>query len=364
MIIMALDHVRDFFSADALHFQPDDLARTTTALFFTRWVTHICAPVFMFAAGIAAFLWWQHGKTLHQLSVFLWKRGLWLVFLELTALRFAEFFSLTQGPVVLTVLWALGWSMVALGFLVHLPVRVLAVLSVLVISMHNLADPLTFSSPLWNILHQPGFFVLHGIPVVVGYPLIPWFAVMSAGFCFGRVVQLAPRERQRWMIRVGLVTTLAFLVIRGINGYGDPVRWSGTLLSFLRCTKYPPSLDFLTMTLGPALLLLAWFDTLNFGARNPLIVFGRVPLFYFIVHFFVAHLLAFPLALLRYGRVGFLLNPYPTLGGSPKLYPADYGYSLWAVYLIWISVVLVLYPLCVWYGRLKERRRDWWLSYL
>jgi uncharacterized membrane protein len=364
MIIMALDHVRDFFSVDALHFQPDDLTRTTTALFSTRWITHICAPVFMFTAGVAAFLWWQRGRTPRQLSVFLWQRGLWLVFLELTALRFAEFFSLTQGPVILTVLWALGWSMVALGFLAHLPVRVLAVLSILVIALHNLVDPVMSASLLWAVLHQPGFFLLHGIPVIVAYPLVPWFAVMSAGFCFGSVVRLDSAVRRRWMIRLGLGMILAFLVIRGINVYGDPVRWSGTVLSFLRCTKYPPSLDFLLMTLGPALLLLAWFDGHALDERNPLIVFGRVPLFYFIVHFLVAHLLAIPLALVRYGRAAFLLNPYPTLGGSPKLYPADYGYNLWVVYLIWIGVVVLLYPLCLWFGRFKERRRDWWLSYL
>jgi uncharacterized membrane protein len=356
---MALDHTRDFFSADAMRFQPEDLARTTAALFFTRWITHFCAPVFMFTAGTGAYLWWRHGRTLKQLSVFLWKRGLWLVLLELIVLRYAEFFSLTRGMVILSVLWALGWSMVALGFLAHLPIRILAVVSIAVIILHNLADPIRSAAPLWSILHQPGVFFLGSVPILAAYPLVPWFAVMSAGFCFGPILTLPPSERRRWVLRIGLALTAAFLIIRGMNHYGDPAPWTGSVLSFLKCNKYPPSLDFLLMTLGPALLLLPFLDRFH-----PLIVFGRVPLFYFLVHFYVIHLLAFPLALIRYGQVGFLLNPYPTLGGDAKSYPPGYGYSLPVVYLIWIAIVLLLYPLCRWFGGLKQRRRDWWLGYL
>ncbi len=171
------------------------------------------------------------------------------------------------------------------------------------------------------------------------------------------------------MIRIGLALTIAFLVIRWINIYGDPQPWSTkfpgmTVLSFLRCTKYPPSLDFLLMTLGPALLVLAWFDRLVWKHANPLIVFGRVPLFYFILHMYLAHLLAFPLALIRYGHAGFLFTPAPSMGGAADVYPAGYGYSLGVVYLLWILVVALLYPACLWFARLKERRRDWWLSYL
>ena len=366
---MAIDHTRDFFSVSAMRFSPEDLTRTTASLFFTRWITHFCAPVFMFTAGVAAFLWWRRGRTVHELSVFLWKRGLWLVVLELTALRFAEFFSMTRGMVILSVLWALGWSMIALGFLVRIPLRLLSVLSVAVIALHNLTGPVPSAGPLRMIAHQPGVFMIAGVPILVAYPLIPWFAVMSAAFCFGQIMTLDAPQRRLWMIRIALAMTLAFLVIRSINIYGDPVRWSSqapgmTLLSFLRCTKYPPSLDFLLMTLGPATLLLAWFDRIVFSAVNPLIVFGRVPLFYFLVHFFVIHLLAIPLALVRYGHAAFLLNPLPTLGGSAALYPPDYGYSLGVVYAIWMGVVLTLYPLCLWFARVKERRRDWWLSYL
>ena len=198
--------------------------------------------------------------------------------------------------------------------------------------------------------------------------------MMAAGFCFGPIVALAPEQRRQWMVRIGLGLSLAFLVIRGINVYGDPNRWSGpvpgtAVLAFLKCTKYPPSLDFLLMTLGPALLMMAWLDRLNFTSTNftspnPLIVFGRVPLFYFLVHLYALHGLTIPFAFLRYGRAAFLLNPSPSMGGPAALYPSDYGYPLWVVYAVWLAVVALLYPLCLWFARLKERRREWWLSYL
>ncbi len=375
MIIMALDHTREFFHVGAMSFQPEDFTRTTAALFFTRWITHICAPVFFFTAGTGAFFWLRRGqRTTGQLSRFLWTRGLWLVVLELTALRFATNFSLTKGIVILSILWALGWSMVALGFLVHIPIRALAVLSIAVIALHNLADQVNAgrfggAAWIWNILHQPGVFTAGRIQFLAAYPLVPWIFVMSAGFCFGAVIMLDPPRRRWWMFRIGLGLTLAFLVIRAINVYGDPQPWSReipgmTVLSFLRCTKYPPSLDFLLMTLGPALMLMSWFDRLTFSKTNPLLVYGRVPLFYFLVHFFLIHLLTIPFAFLRYGRIGFMFDPLPSLGGDMNLYPKDFGYPLWVVYVVWISVVVSLYPLCLWFARLKERRSDWWLSYL
>jgi uncharacterized membrane protein len=374
MIIMALDHVRDFFHRQAMSFQPEDLAHTTPAIFFTRWVTHFCAPVFMATAGVAAFYWLQRGRTTGELSSFLWKRGFWLIVLELTVLRFAMFFSLTSGPVLLTVLWGLGWSMVLLGLLVHLPVRVLATISIAGILLHNLADPVQAArfgsfAWLWDVLHQNGAFGVVGIIVVVGYPLIPWFAVMAAGFCFGSVMNLSPKRRQRIMLQLGSAMVIAFLVLRAINKYGDPRPWTQTdsittVLSFLRVNKYPPSLDYLLVTLGPALLLLAVFDKCKFGMLNPLLVFGRTPLFFFLAHFLAAHLLAFPLAAIRYGRIAFLLHPLPSMGGNAKLYPAGYGYSLCGVYLIWIAVVVMLYPLCVWFSRVKQEKNFWWLLYL
>jgi uncharacterized membrane protein len=372
MIVMALDHVRDYFHSGAMSFQPDDLTRTTAALFFTRWITHFCAPVFMFTAGMGAFFWLRRGRTRSELSRFLWTRGLWLLVLEATVVRFAMTWN--SGIVLLLVFWALGGSMIALGFLVHLPVRALAVFSIAVIALHNLADSVSASqfgpaAWIWNILHQQGVFGVGGVPVLVAYPLVPWVAVMAAGFCFGEIAVLDPQRRRRWMIRIGLGLTAAFFVLRGLNIYGDPSRWSGlvpgtAVLSFLRVTKYPASLDFLLMTIGPALLLLAWLDRRKWAPANPLIVFGRVPLFYFLLHLLVIHLLTIPLAFLRYGTVTFLLSPLPSMGGASKLYPPDFGYELWVVYVVWIVVVAMLYPLCLWFARLKERRRDWWLSYL
>jgi uncharacterized membrane protein len=377
MIIMALDHTRDFFHSAAMSFSPEDLTKTTVAIFFTRWITHLCAPVFFFTTGLGAFFWLGRGHR-ESRTTFLVKRGLWLVLLEVTALRFATNSSLRDGPVFLTILWALGWSMVALGFLSRLPMRLLAIGSVLVIVLHNLADRITVQSlgaagPLWSVLHQPGPVPLDGILLIVGYPLIPWIAVMAAGFCFGPVLSLEPQKRRAWMVRLGLGMIAAFLVLRAVNIYGDRFPWNTevpdkTWLAFLRCTKYPPSLDFLLMTLGPALLLLAWFDRLGFSSaglsgKNPLLVFGRVPLFYFLLHFLLIHLLAIPCAYFRYGKIAFLLDTLPSLGGSGALYPSDFGYDLGVVYGAWILVVVMMYPLCLWFSRLKDRRRGWWLSY-
>lgn len=374
MVIMALDHTREFFNYSAQMFQPEDLARTTTALFFTRWVTHICAPVFSFTAGLGAFFWMSHGRTTAQLSNFLWKRGVWLALVDLTIMRFCLTFSFLHGFLILSVLWVLGLSMIVLALLVRMPIKWLAVLSIAVIALHNLADRITaaqFGSYgwLWEILHQQGLFKAGGGLVLVAYPLVPWFAVMSLGFCFGKIMQMPSDRRRNWLFRLGIATTAAFVVLRAINAYGDPRPWTRAfpgmaVLSFLNCTKYPPSLDFLLMTMGPAFLLLAWFDRIQFSRNNPLIVFGRVPFFYFVVHLYLVHLLTFPVALVNYGRAAFLLKPLPSMGGPADLYPPDYGYSLLATYGIWVLVVVLMYPVCRWFAGVKARSHEWWLSYL
>jgi uncharacterized membrane protein len=375
MAIMALDHVRDFFHAGAMTFPPEDLTKTTAALFFTRWITHICAPVFMFTTGVGAFLWGaKPGRTPSDLSRFLVTRGLWLMFLELTVLRFAYFFSLTSGPWLLSILWAIGGSMVALGVLARLPIRILAPLSLIVIASHNLTDGIGAEAfgafaPLWNLLHRPGGFAIWGTVFVVAYPFVPWFAVMAAGYCFGGVLSLQADRRQTIMRNSGLGLIAAFVILRGLNVYGDPQPWSNRIpdmvfLSFLRTTKYPPSVLFLLMTLGPALVLLSWFDRREWRADHPLLVLGRVPLFFFLLHFSLAHLLAFPLAFLRYSEAAFLLKPMPSLGGALDAYPPGFGYSLPAVYGIWLLVLALSYPLCRWFADVKQRRSDWWLSYL
>ncbi len=378
MVLMALDHVRDFIHRGAMSFSPTDLERTTPVLFLTRWVTHFCAPTFMFTAGLGAFLWWQGGKTKQQLSTFLLTRGLWLVVLEITVMRLAYDFDVSQQyPLLLLVLWVLGACMIGLALLVWLPIRVLAVLSLGLILFHNGLDGVNAAqfgsvAGLWNLLHQPGAFSLLGATVIVGYPLIPWIGVMGLGFCAGRLFVMEREPRQRYLIIAGTVATLGFVVLRAFNGYGDPQSWATqsdaayTVLSFLNTTKYPPSLAFLLMTLGPALLGLAWFDRHGVKQSNPLVVFGRVPLFYFVIHFYAAHAAAVLLALVRYGAkaLAFVFHPVPSMGGPVELFPVPFGYDLWVAYLVWAILVMALYPVCRWFAGVKARRRDWWLSYL
>jgi len=379
MIIMALDHVRDFIHYAAMGSSPTDLRTTTPVLFLTRWATHICAPAFALTAGMGAFFWWQRGRTRPELSSFLVTRGLWLVVLELTVMQIAYDFNVSlRDPVFLIVLWVLGACMILLAALVWLPVRVLAVLSVATIALHNMLDrvrPSDFggASWLWNVLHAPGAFRAAGTVVIVAYPLVPWVAVMSLGFVAARVFLIEDAAwRRRVLNAAGIACLAGFVVVRAINLYGDPIPWSHqrnailTVLSFLNTTKYPPSLAFLVMTLGPAFLLLAAFDRTALGPSNAVVVFGRVPLFYFVAHFFLAHLVAAALALVRYGGAafGFIFHPFPSMGGPQNLFPRLFGYDLWVAYLVWALIVAALYPVCRWFAEVKASRRSWWVSYV
>ncbi|MFL5494618.1 MAG: DUF1624 domain-containing protein [Gemmatimonadales bacterium] len=378
MILMALDHVRDFVHRGAMSDSPTNLATTTPALFLTRWVTHLCAPTFMFTAGLGAFLWWRRGRTRQQLATFLLIRGLWLIVLEVTVMRLAYNFDLSQRyPLLLVVLWALGACMIGLALLLWLPIQVLLVVSLAAIALHNGLDNVNAAqfgsaAAVWNLLHQPGAFALAGTTIIVAYPLVPWIAVMALGFCAGPLFLMERAVRRRRLAVLGAAATLAFVVIRGLNGYGDPVPWgpqpspSYTVLSFLNTTKYPPSLDFLLMTLGPSLLALAWLDRPGFRPPAPLLVFGRVPLFYFVLHFYAAHAAAVLLAVLTYGRgaLAFVFHPVPSMGGPRELFPPRFGWDLWVAYLAWALIVLALYPVCRWFAEIKARRRDWWLSYM
>ena len=378
MIVMALDHVRDFFHRAAMSSSPTDLRVTTPLLFMTRWVTHICAPVFMLTAGLGAYFYWQAGRTKKQLSWFLLTRGVWLIVLELTLMQLAYNFAISSTyPIFLLVLWVLGLCMVALSALVWLPLPFLLGFSVATIVLHHLFDSVTAQSfgawaPIWNLLHQVGAFPFAGSVFIVAYPVVPWVAVMALGFCLGPVFLKPAAMRQGTLIGVGAGITIAFLIIRAINSYGDPAPWSPqpppilTTMSFLNTSKYPPSLAFLLMTLGPALLILGIFEGLAFQRKNPLIVFGRVPLFYFVLHFFVAHAGAVLLAAAVYGRGAwtFMFQPVPSMGGAATAFPPNFGYDLWVTYLIWIVIVAGMYPLCAWFARVKEQRRAWWGSYL
>jgi uncharacterized membrane protein len=375
MAVMALDHTRDFVHAAAMTFQPEDLSRTTAAIFLTRWVTHVCAPVFMFTAGLGAALRLERGGTKSQLSRFLWTRGLWLVVLEFTVVRWGFLFNVDYRLVILLVFWALGLSMIALAMLVRLPYRALVAVSLGLIVLHNTLDRVRSTSFgqlawVWKILHEPGAMSAAGSTILVAYPLVPWIGVMSLGFCFGRVYRLTPERRRTLLLRIGFAMCAAFVLLRAMNVYGDPRPWTRqssvgfTVLSFLNCTKYPPSLAFLLMTLGPAVVFLGLADAIRSSDRHPLIAFGRTPLFYFVLHIPLIHALTIALGWLRYGPAPFILLPPPTLGTPRAIFPPDYGWSLGVVYALWLTVVVLLYPACLWFARLKQERRHWWLSYL
>lgn len=379
MVLMALDHVRDFFHAGAMSFSPTDLTKTTAILFLTRWITHFCLPVFMFTAGAGAFLWQRmRGHTNRELSKLLWTRGLWFIILELTLMQFAYDFNISSRfPIFLLILWIFGLCMIVMSTLIYLRPAWLLALSAAVIAGHNLLDRVDaaqFGSAgwLWRLIHQPGVFPLAGRQILITYTLLPWIGVISAGFCFGYVLEWVPAKRRAFMLRAGLAAVAAFFVLRAINRYGDPAPWSVqksvvfTALSFLNCTKYPASLDFLLMTLGPALLLLAFLDMHPPASRNPLVIFGRVPMFYFVLHFYLIHLLMVAMAFLRYGAsaVSFMSLPPPSMGTPPQFFPPHFGYSLAFAYAMWILVVVTLYPICKWYGKIKASHRSPWLTYL
>ena len=375
MVVMALDHVRDYFHSGSFLFDPLDLRQTTPALFFTRWITHFCAPIFVFLAGTGAFLSTARGKTRGELARFLLTRGLWLILLEVTLIRFGWFFNFDYNFTLLQVIWALGCSMIALAGLIYLPPWVVGAFGVTLIATHNLFDAVRAESLgsfawLWSILHQPNFLQPRaGVGVFAAYPLVPWVGVMAAGYAFGKLLLLEPDRRRRLLWRLGVGLTLLFVVLRVTNLYGDPRPWGVqgsalyTLLSFVNCAKYPPSLLFLLMTLGPAIILLALFDRGAGGKlARPFVVFGRVPMFYYVLHIFLIHALAGAFAFARYGdAVWDFLTP-PTDGGTQR--PQGYGYGLPAVYLVWLAVVLLLYPACRWFAGVKRRNRSQWLSYL
>jgi uncharacterized membrane protein len=367
MILMALDHVRDFFGNSGLN--PTDPATTTIPLFFTRWITHFCAPVFFLLTGTGAYLSLRK-QTKRELSRFLFTRGLWLIFLELTVTRCLGWqFNFDYHVTMLIVLWALGWAMIVLSVLVYLPASAVTAFGVVMIATHNLLDSVDSSNPLWSILHSPNVIVNHpGRVVRVIYVLIPWVGVTAAGYGLGQIFSWPSARRKAFLLPLGAGLCAAFLVLRGVNLYGDPVPWSTqksavfTALSFLNTTKYPPSLLYLLMTLGPALLFLWAVDAGTPQWLRPALIVGKVPMFYYLLHIPLIHMLAVAVCYARYGQVHWMFES-PTLRQFPITPPPEWGYSLPIVYLVWIVVVITLYPLCRWFAGLKQRRSDAWLSY-
>ena len=371
MVVMALDHTRNYFHFDTLHgVNPTDLDQGSTGLFLTRWITHYCAPIFSFLAGTGVFLALSRGKSRREMSWFLVTRGAWLVLLELTYVKWAWTFAYDPHFFMGAVIWVLGWSMIALAALIHLPLWAVATFGLGMIGLHNTLDglrPEDFGgwSGLWRILHVRGPVELSPtVTLRAGYSFIPWIGVMAAGYAFGSLYQWDAATRRKWLVRLGVGCLLLFVFLRATNLYGNlwprPPQPTAlrTVLAALDATKYPPSLCFLLMTLGPGLLLLAWFERGTPAWLRPALVFGRVPFLYYMLHLPLIHGLASACFHWRYGRADFL-GPM-----APGKTPVDSGFGLPVVYLVWIGVVAALYPVCKWFADLKQRRRDLaWLSY-
>ena len=370
VVLMAIDHVRVYSGLPA--------GGPAPGIFFTRWITHFVAPTFVFLAGTAAFL---HGRKLGdraQLARFLVSRGLWLVLLEFTVIRFAWTFNLDVAHYLLAgVIWVIGWSMVILAGLVYLPVRAIAAFGLVVIAGHNIMDILARphleairESPfnwVWSLAYF-AFEVGGSEPLVVLYSLIPWVGVMAAGYAFGSVFVLDSSRRRQICLRIGTVAVLLFVLLRALNGYGDPrpwrtgQSWVATALSFLNTSKYPASLLFLLMTLGPALLMLGWFERANNRFVRVMQVFGRVPMFYYLLHIPLIHVLALGVSLIRQGSVSPWLFENHPMGNGPA--PPGYMWDLWLLYLVTAMAVLLLYPACRWFGRVKRESGSTWFSYV
>ncbi len=371
MVLMALDHVRDYFTN--VRFDPLDLEQTNIALFLTRWITHFCAPVFVFLAGTSAFLSMGRGKSKSDVTKFLLSRGLWLIFLELTLVRFGWTFGVDYSFIGVQVIWAIGWSMIFLALLIHFPMKVIAAISLIMIATHNLFDGITpeqFGSLswLWIVLHNFAFINLgNGYTFIVAYPLIPWIGVMAAGYVFGNLYNLKSEKRKKILFRIGMGMIAAFILLRLFDFYGDANKWTAqknflfTILDFIDTTKYPPSLLYLLMTLGPAILFLSFMEKVKEIDKNYsfFLVFGRVPLFYYLLHIPAIHLLALLVANATGVDISFMSGSYPFFWQQ-----TDWGYSLPIVYLVWVVIVVGLFPICSMYYNVKKKKKYKILNYL
>ncbi|WP_422349697.1 DUF1624 domain-containing protein [Flagellimonas sp.] len=373
MVIMALDHVRDYFHADAYFFDPSDLSQTNVPLFWTRFVTHFCAPVFVFLAGTSAFFVGQR-RTKKSLSVWLLKRGIWLIIAEFTIIKLAWMFKLDYSGVLLQVIWVLGISMIFLAGFIHLPKKLGIVICLVAVFGHNLLDSVApaapFAAGLWSFLHVFNLVDMGFIKIFVGYPMIPWIFVMPLGYYLGELYKPSfdPKLRISRLLQIGLGLTLLFFALRAINIYGDSYHWATqdsvglTIASFFNITKYPPSLHFLLITLGPSLVFLALVENWQNKWTEKMVVIGRVPMFFYIVHIYVIHALAVIAAMMTgFSFSDMVIDLWITL--QPQL--QGYGFDLWVVYLIWVVLIIALYPICSWYNNYKTAHREkWWLSYL
>jgi uncharacterized membrane protein len=374
IVVMAIDHVRYYFYEGAFTFDPLDPTKSDLALYLTRWITHLCAPTFVFLAGVSVFFQAERGKTAGQLARSLLSRGVWLVLLELTVISFAWSFSIPYW-LFLQVIWAIGWSMLALAALVWLPRRAVLAIGLVIVFGHNLLDPLTpeqFGSLawLWHFLHVGGPIVIDGTAWgELYYPVLPWIGIMALGYGMGPIFAQPQEQRDRTLIRLGIAMILLFLGLRALNVYGDPIPWvTGddalvTAMHFLNVHKYPPSLDYTLVFLGIAFLLLPLLGRLKGGLGRVLETFGAVPFFFYILHLYLAHGLAIAINAALGRKIEGLFDFIQRIETDPAPY-ATFGFDLLGSYLAWFVVVALLYPLCRWYAEVKRTQRKWWMYYL
>jgi len=375
MIIMALDHTRDFFHREAFTDDPLNLATTTPILFFTRWITHFCAPVFVFLAGTSAYFQ-SLRKSKQELSLFLITRGLWLILMEITFVNFAFSFDTDFGITGLQTIWSIGISMVILGLFIWLPFPAVLITGLLIVLCHNTLDPFEATrirqpiSITYDLLHRVNFHHLWGNHnLLILYPFLPWTGLMMVGYGFGKLfTSYEGEKRKRILTWLGFGVIAYFIALRISNAYGDANHWSQqknllySALSFINTVKYPPSLLYMCMTIGPAILFLAFAGNVKNRFTRIVTVYGRVPFLFYILHFYVLHTLSTIFFLARGHSFNEGLKIYPN-SLSKFIIPGE-GYSLWIVYLVWIGVVALLYPICKWFSDYKREHKQWWLSYL
>jgi uncharacterized membrane protein len=375
MIIMALDHTRDYFHKTAFIYKPEDLDHTNGLLFFTRWITHFCAPVFVFLAGVSAYLYGRK-KTRKELSLFLLTRGIWLVLTELFILSLFRTFNFSYRFFNLQVIWAIGISMIVLSAIIYLKRSFILLTGILLIALHNILDTvhvpgIGLSSFFWALLHETGYFTFGRFTFHVHYPLLPWIGVMTIGYYIGNLYKSGYNEnkRRRIFLLLGFSSIALFTILRFGNFYGDAAHWSlqknalFSLLSFLNVTKYPPSFLYILMTLGPAFIFLALAEKSLNSLTEKICVLGRVPMFYYLVHILLIHILAtIGAVILGYKWSDMVLTGMISNAQQLK----GYGFNLLTVYLVWIVLVLALYPCCKWFDKYKRTHQSakWWLSYL
>jgi uncharacterized membrane protein len=376
MLIMALDHTRDFFHFSGPKFEPTNLATTTPILFFTRWITHFCAPTFVFLSGVSAYLAGSK-RTKGELSAFLIKRGLWLILVEVVVLSFAFTLDPLYNVIVLQVLWAIGFSMVILGLLVRAPLWVIGTLGALIFFGHDILDydkSLPTSGLSFDFLKL--FFTAEGTQIFLDkthvifdlYAVIPWVGVMLLGYVFGSMYKPSfDAQRRKKILRyTGIAVLALFFVFRITNLYGDPAPWAAqrngatTVISFFNVSKYPPSLLYSFMTIGTSLIILSFTEKALYKITSIFIVYGNVPFFYYILHFYLLRLIN----VILFFAMGFKTSQIITPGQPFLFKPPAFGFPLGVVYLIWLFVIVTLYFPCRWYSKYKKTHYQWWLSYI